>query len=113
MEENLNQASGIEQQTATPQPEVKEQPIDNSAESTLTTIAVVILIFGIIATLICAFTLMFVQDPEYHYIDSKVFNPAGFATTIEVLAGTLITWASLRVFANISITLKEINKKIK
>lgn len=113
MEENLNQTTGIEQQTATPQPEVKEQPIDNSAESTLTIIAVIILILGIIATLICACTLMFVQNPEYHYIDKKIFNPAGFATTVEVLAGTLITWASLGVFVNISITLKEINKKIK
>lgn len=91
----------------------QEAPINNGAENTLKTIAGIILTFGIIATLICAVTLVFVENPEYRYSSSKIFSAAGFATTIEVFAGTLITWATLRVFANISITLKEINRKIK
>ena len=101
MEENINQVSGVEQKTATPQPEVKAQPIDNSAENTLTTIAKIVLVCGIIATVICLFTACFVQQIEV------------FVITIMVLFSSLISWSLMKVLANISITLKEINQKIK
>lgn len=115
MEENINQVSGVEQKTATPQPEVKAQPIDNSAENTLTTIANIVLVCGIIATVICLFTVCFVEQikPGYTYLTEKAFNPAGFVTTIMVLFSSLISWSLMKVLANISITLKEINQKTK
>ena len=99
MEENINQVSGVEQKTATPQPEVKAQPIDNSAENTLTTIAKIVLVCGIIVTVICLF---------YSFV-----NPVGFIITIIVLLSSLINWSLMKVLANISITLKEINQKTK
>lgn len=99
MEENINQVSGVEQKTATPQPEVKAQPIDNSAENTLTTIAKIVLLCGIIVTVICLFT--------------GFVNPEGFVIAIMVLFSSLISWSLMKVLANISITLKEINQKIK
>lgn len=43
----------------------------------------------------------------------KIFNLAGFATTIMVLLSSLISWGFLKVLANISLTLKEINHKTK
>ena len=98
------------QPTTAGAPKVEVDFIDNSAEEVLSTIAKVIFIVGIIVTVICVFTLWFVQDPS---TQMTIFNPAGFATTLEVLACTLITWAGLRVFVNISKTLKEINRKIK
>lgn len=116
MEENINQVSGVEQKTATPQPEVKAQPIDKSAENTLSTIANIIVICGIIATLICLFTVVFVENPDYMGLDFQskhIFNPSGFASTITMVFSILVSWSLLKVIANISITLKEINKKMK
>lgn len=114
MEENTNTVPAAEQVASTAQqPKVEDKPIDTGAEDTLSTMATFILIFGIIATLICAFTLCRIRNPRYEYIDEYMFNPAGFATTIEVLAGSIVSWATLKVIANISISLKEINKKLK
>ena len=86
---------------------------DNSAENTLKVIATIVLVCGIIAAVICLFTVAFIQDPEFHYTSKKIFNPAGFATTIMVLLSSLISWGFLKVLANISLTLKEINHKTK
>ena len=87
--------------------------MDLSAEKTLNGIAVFTLIVGIIATLVCLFTICWIQNPEYTYVTDLIFNPTGFATTIAILIGSLATWALLRVIANISTTLKTINNKIK
>ncbi len=84
--------------------EVKE--LNLFAEKTLKVIANIVLILGIISTLVCLFSIV-VVDNEYTY----EFNPLGFATTIGILLGALIIWASLRVFSDISISLKEINSK--
>ena len=116
MEENINEVLGVttqESQVSKNVETTKEITIDNSAENTLTTIASIILICGIIATIVCFFYLAFYRVTSYGSIKHDEFNPAGFGTTIEVLAGTLISWAALRVFANISKTLKEINSKLK
>lgn len=116
MEENVNDVLGVTtQESQTPQnaESTKEVTIDNSAENTLSTIATIILICGIIATIVCFFYLTFYRVTSYGSIRHDEFNPAGFGTTVEVLAGTLISWACLRVFANISKTLKEINSKLK
>jgi len=82
-----------------------------SAENTLKVIAIIVLIGGIISTIICLFTIVVVDSGKYHYIDDKVFNPAGLATTIGVLLISLTIWASLIVLSNISVSLKEINSK--
>ena len=93
----------------------QENEIDLSAEKILNGIAVFTLIVGIIGALICLFTICWVEVPAagYKYLTEKVFNGSGFATTIAILIGSLATWALLKVIANISTTLKEINRKIK
>ena len=61
----------------------------------------------------CLFNIVWVQNPEYQYIDDKIFSPSGFVTTVMVLASSLISWSFMRVLANISVTLKAMNKKMK
>lgn len=95
---------------------VKETPIDNSAENTLSVIANIVLVCGVLATLICLFTIVFVKNPDYLGLDFQskhIFNAEGFVSTIMILFSSLISWSLLKVVTNISITLKEINKKIK
>ena len=84
--------------------------IDNGAENTLVFFANATLIIGIIATLLCFPTLCFTE--KYGYSSVKEFSPTGFGVTIGVLISSLITWAALKVFANISKTLKEINARM-
>ena len=93
----------------------QETETNLSAENTLNGIAVFTLIVGIIGAIVCLFTICWVEVPKagYTYLTEKVFSGSGFATTIGILIGSLATWALLKVIANISITLKEINKKIK
>lgn len=90
--------------------EVKE--INNNAEYTLNVIANIVLICGIISTVICLFTIVFKEESHYYFTE-RVFSPSGFATTIMVLFSSLISWGFLKVLANISLTLKELNSKIK
>lgn len=95
--------------------EKKEMATGNGAENTLLTIASVVLFCGIIATIICLFTIVWVEqrDPDYTSLKETVFNPSGFVTTIMVLFSSLISWSLLKVIANISLTLKDINSKLK
>lgn len=97
-------------QQATPKVEVtKEQKITEiTAEKVLSVLSVIILVCGIIATLICAFTITTI---EARY--ETEFNPAGFGITVSILVGSLISWSIMKVLAHISITLKEIYKKLK
>lgn len=90
-----------------------EDNIGNGAETTLEIIANIVLVCGIIASIICLFNIVWVQNPEYHYIDDKMFSPSGFVTTVMVLASSLISWSIMRVLANISVTLKAMNRKMK
>ncbi len=113
MKENINEVLGVAgKSTSEVFPKAASQD-DNSAENTLIVIATIVLVCGIIAAVICLFTVAFIQDPEFHYTSKKIFNPAGFATTIMVLLSSLISWGFLKVLANISLTLKEINHKTK
>jgi hypothetical protein len=92
-------------------PPTKEEVIlQTRAENTLDIIANVTLICGIICTLICLFTIGFVDNG---YSSDKEFSPMGLATTIGILISSLITWATLKVFCGISINLRKINSKIK
>lgn len=113
-QETFAEALGETPVAETPATEQEQNnEIDLSAEKTLNGIAVFVLIVGIIAALVCLFTIVFVQNPEYKYHKELMFNASGFATTVEVIIGTLTGWALLKVVANISTSLKEINKKIK
>ena len=122
MEEKVNEILGMESEElsleeealrAAPVEPTTEKKDENSAEKTLATIADIILIVGIIVTVICLFTLCFVEVPKSMYRTEKKFSPSGFATTVMVLFSSLISWSVMKVLSNISLTLKEINGKIK
>lgn len=118
MEENVNEVLGIKEESQVT-PEVQKEDSqntdssNNSAENTLTVIANVVLVCGILASVICLFTIVWVRNPAYTYIDKYMFNPSGFATTIMIVMSSLISWSFMKVLANISLTLKDINKKMK
>ena len=84
---------------------------NNGAENTLETFAYAILFIGILASLICLFTICTTEKHGY-YSDRTEFNPIGFAVTIATLISSLLSWAFIKVFVNISRTLKEINAKL-
>lgn len=118
MENNINEVLGVNENNvanASNEQENKSYTVQEgqSAEETLLVISSIILVVGLIATAICLFYLTFYRVDRWGEVSHDEFNPSGFATTVMVLVSTLISWATLRVFANISITLKEINKKIK
>ena len=121
MEEKVNEILGMgsedvnlegEVMKAVPDKPTIEKRSGNGAENTLITIANIILLVGIIVTVICFFTICYVKEDDKWYSE-KVFNPSGFATTLMILLSSLISWSVMRVLANISLTLKEINGKIK
>ena len=87
----------------------EEQPkISSGAEKTLIMLAKAILICGILATMI--FIMLFIYAlSDYDNEEATIF----LICSISILFGTLISWSTMRVFANISITLKEILNKIK
>lgn len=108
MAENINEALGLSQTMTSGEPQGERRKDDNSAENTLSTIATIVLIFGLIATLVCLFTLTSIEV-GYH----KEFNPIGLGYTVMVLMSTLISWSVMKVLSNISLTLKDLNGKIK
>lgn len=116
-EENVNEVLGIEESTSKSNSNNSTNEVvesNNSAENTLNVIAGITLWVGIIGTIFCLFTLTttkVVDTYSIHY--DTIFNPAGLAISIGVLFSTIVTWALLRVIANISTSLKEINSKIR
>ena len=122
MEEKVNKILGVESEElsleeealrAAPVETTTEKKDENSAEKTLATIADIILVVGIIVTVICLFTLCFVEVPKSMYSTKTEFSPSGFATTVIVLFSSLISWSVMKVLSNISLTLKDINSNIK
>ena len=101
MKENDNEFVAAMQQVSSHQ-EHKSNKNDTSAEHVLSAVASIILICGIIATIICLIAFFYDVD-----------NPVSLGISVAVLAGTLINWSVMKVIVNISINLKEINKKIK
>ncbi|MDE7118880.1 MAG: hypothetical protein K2O61_09630 [Bacteroidaceae bacterium] len=119
-EENISEILGIEEQSAmsSPHPGSIGSAQDNSCENALATIANIVLGVGIVGTLFCLVTLTTTKviDPTTYHDSVRydtVFNPGGLAISVGVLFSTITTWALLRVIANISKTLKEINSKMK
>ena len=83
-----------------------EQNIDNGAEKTLTTMASIILICGLAFVGLCGLSfLVLIADKN-----TTAFAPILIA--IPVLFGTLVSWSVMKVLANISLTLKDINKNL-
>ncbi|MBR1754920.1 MAG: hypothetical protein IJ739_00140 [Bacteroidaceae bacterium] len=83
-----------------------EQKNDNGAEKTLTTLATIILVVGSVLCLLCGLSFMILLvSHEYSAI-------VALLAAIPVLFGTLVTWSIMKVLANISLTLKDINKKL-
>lgn len=105
MAENINEALGVSTSNA---PAANQRQDDNSAENTLSIIATVVLVSGLIASFVCLVTLTSIEV-GYH----KEFNPVGLGYTIMVLMSTLISWSVMKVLSNISLTLKDLNSKIK
>lgn len=70
---------------------------DNFAENTLNIAAYITLALGI-----CVSTVMFLSS----------IDTTGYVTSFEILLFSFVTWALLKVIANISVTLKEIKDKM-
>lgn len=119
MKENVNEFLGISpgEETKT-EKSVQNTNLVNSrdkAEHTLIKVAKLVLIVGILATIFCLFTIVLVKNPEYYsgYSSEKyIFSPNGFITTIAILLSSVISWSFMTVVANISLTLKDINKTV-
>lgn len=107
MEQNDFMAA-MQQETTKVEVTKEQESTEVSAEKVLSVLSVIILVCGLLATLICAFAITTIKT-RY---DTE-FNPAGFGITVSILVGSLITWSIMKVLANISITLKEIYKKLK
>ena len=88
--------------------ETKAKPAtDVTAENVFSVLANIILICGIIATIVsCLVIFDQIFDSGFDMFELYLL-PAS------ILIGTLITWSTMKVFANISITLKEIKDKMK
>lgn len=82
--------------------EIKKE-VDNSAENTLSFFAVVTLVVGIIAGIVL---LVLASDSSKSEVPLLVFY------SVVVIISALVTWATLKVFVNISKTLKEINYRL-
>ena len=85
----------------------------DNAENVLKVVADIILVIGIIATIVCFFALCFETEKHYYSKDETHLSFSGFITTFMVLFSTLISWSVMKVLVNISLTLKDIDKKIK
>lgn len=109
MEENVKETLGLKESEE--KKTYKEEPkeIDSSAENTLNSFAVLVLIFGIISSIICLIIAFSGRD----YYGRPEFNIMGIVYAVLSLVPSLLTWSVMRVFVNISLTLKEINKKLK
>ncbi|MCQ2287831.1 MAG: hypothetical protein MJZ74_01905 [Muribaculaceae bacterium] len=88
---------------------------ENGPENMLKTLATVVMVVGIIGSFICFIVLGFVDKPydTYSYSSGKEVNPGGIMISVVALFTTIVTSCVMKVLANISLSLKDINKKIK
>ncbi len=75
-----------------------------SAEKTLSVIATIILVVGILGSLISLVTLAF---PDEYGNTSDSFSLMGFAISISILISTLITWSFLKVFCEMAANIRQ------
>lgn len=113
MEENLNDVFGL-RQGAVPQNEMPPQlpqraRTDRSVEKTLSVLATVVLVIGIIAAAIC---LVFAASYTFGRWRSDDAAYWFLGTAVGTIFVSLLWWSIMRVLANISNTLKDIKEKM-
>ena len=91
----------------------KKVAINDSAEGALKVIATITLVLGTIGAVISFAALCFIKVPSMYGGAKTEFSFAGLLVTMAILVGSIVTWALLKVFADISITLKKIDAKTK
>lgn len=107
MSENINEVLNITLETS----EKEDDEVFLNDEKKLKVIADIILFVGIISSSILLFTIAFIQVGEHSWEHEVKLNASGLVTTLCVLFTSIATWAFFRVVSNISISLKELNRK--
>lgn len=108
MSENINEVLNVSLDTEIE----KKDELSLSEEMTLRTIADIVLVVGIISSLILFFTITIINVPGSYSWETKTgFSAAGMVNTLGVLFSSIAVWAFFRVISNISISLKELNRK--
>ncbi len=111
MEENVNEVLGIQE---TKENETVVEYVDTySHEKTLRTVATIVLWVGIIATLVCLFTITYTSTVNMWGNAKKEFSIMGLLISILVGISSVTTWAILNVLSNISINLYKIKDNLK
>lgn len=87
----------------------KTEKLNLRAENTLNTLASIALICGILVAVIQLISTLYISN-EYGY---RVYNPKALEVFVTYIFEIILAWGVLRVIANISKSLKEINSKIK
>lgn len=113
MEESLNDVFGL-RQGANSQKEMPPQlpqhaRTDRSVEKTLSVLATVVLVIGIIAAVVCLFIASFCIFGDSY---SRTIAYTLFSSAVGAIFVSLLWWGILRVLANISNTLKDIKEKM-
>ncbi len=112
MENNINEILNPSENTDTQISDETNYSINIDDEKNLRVIANIILVGGIISFLILSFTVVFVKVPgEYASSGKMSFNASGLVITFTSLFSSIGAWALLRVIRNISLSLREWNKK--
>lgn len=83
--------------------------INDSAESTLNAISWIVLVLGILGGLIILFTMSSTEVPSEYYSSKTIINPTGIVTGIASIFASVMWWAMMQVFINISNNLKNLN----
>ena len=71
----------------------------------------IILYLGILISIVIWTKLMYIQDPQYQYLERKIFNLPGLILGLEVLLGSIVFWAVISVYCGIAEDVKA-SKKI-
>lgn len=106
MSENINEILNVSDTEVE-----KKDELSLSEEKTLKTIADIVLVVGIISSVILLFTITIINVGEYSWENEFKFSASGLVNTLGVLFSSIAIWALLRVISNISISLKELNRK--
>lgn len=77
-----------------------------SAENTLSSMAIIVLILGILGTVVSFFSLCVLWD----YSGMDGISWAGIPTTINILIATLLGWSLLKVMVEISVNIRTLRK---
>ena len=108
MSENINEVLNVSLDTEVE----KTAELSLGEEKTLKTIADIVLVVGIISSLILFFTITIINVPGAYSFETKTgFSASGLVNTLGVLFSSIAFWAFFRVISNISISLKELNRK--